>query len=72
MQKSHILTILRQLAYFRPKKVHRGSKVAEAYGDYNHNQKVGDDPVSVRHQELIQKANDKHISVPHHVGRFVF
>lgn len=26
----------------------------------------------MRHQELIQNANDKYISVPHHVGRFVF
>lgn len=37
VQKSHILSILRELAYFRPKKVHRGSKVSEAYGDYSHN-----------------------------------
>ena len=34
VQKSQMLAILQQLAYFRPKKVQRETKVSEAYGEF--------------------------------------
>ena len=46
------------------------SKVNEAYGDIPKSKREGQ--VSERHEELIRKNSDKFMSVPHHVGRFVF
>ena len=34
LQKSHILKILNVLAYFRPKKSQRATKVNQAYGEF--------------------------------------
>ena len=69
--KPQVLEILTALAYFRPKKAQRDTKLAQAYGDYTESQ-LRDDHQSVRHQELIRKNKDKFLSVPSHVGRFVF
>jgi hypothetical protein len=71
VSKEQILMVLKSLAYFQPKKTQRGVKLSEAYGDFSRKQ-LHDDPVSVRHGELMRKDKDKFIPMPFHVGRFVF
>jgi len=40
------------------------------FGEYK--AKDSDDYMSVRHKEIIQEKSDKFITVPAHMGRFVY
>ena len=65
------LNILRSLAQFRPKEIEQQSRIAEMkFGEYK--AKDSDDYMSVRHKEIIQEKSDKFITVPAHMGRFVY
>ena len=69
--KSHILAILRQLAYFRPKKIERAQKLNHAYGERT-NREIIDDQVSLRHKELMKSKADKFQTMPSHLVSFLY
>ena len=69
--KDEILTILKELSYYRPKQeAHREWQRKRAGKMHDH--EIEDDIISVRHKELIADSASSFSTVPGNMANFVF
>lgn len=66
-----MLQILRELCYYRPKKIEIEEKQRLKSGML-HKHEMQDDIISAKHKDLISQSADKHLSVPGNMMKFVF
>jgi len=66
-----VLTILKELSYFRPKEQEIREKQRKRSGNL-HQHEIQDDILSVRHKELLNQQSSKFSSVPGDVANFVY